>query len=139
MFLHQPTRLPDGRVLVTGGSCHGKSVATSEIYDPARRTFTRMNGLMSVRREDHTATLLADGRLLITGGEDNQAGPGKTDVVLRGADLLDLKSMLFTRPDDLGSARDDHRATLLTDGRVFIFGGQTTSGKVLDSGEFFVP
>jgi hypothetical protein len=148
------TLLDDGRVLLTGGtSDNGKSLASAEIYDPATQRCTRLESLMSVAREDHTATLLADGSVLLTGGEDNEAGPGRRDVVHRAADLFDPRTNTFatlrspdesgrstsSRLGDLTSERDDHRATLLNDGTVFIFGGQTTAETALDTGELFVP
>ena len=136
---HTATLLPNGEVLIIGGSRRGKSLATAEVYDPVQERFFRRESTMSIVREDHTATLLADGRVLVTGGEDNQAGPKKKDVVLRGADVFDPNLKRFTRLMDLNSARDDHRATLLKDGRVFIFGGLNERDEVLDSGEFFVP
>ncbi len=136
---HSATLLPNGEVLIIGGSCHGKSLATAEVYDPVQERFFRRESTMSIVREDHTATLLGDGRVLVTGGEDNQAGPKREDVVLRGADIFDPNLKRFTRLMNLNSARDDHRATLLKDGRVFIFGGLNEKDEVLDSGEFFVP
>lgn len=136
---HQATLLADGRVLITGGSLHGKSLATAEIYDPVSQRFSLLRSVMSAAREDLTATMLGDGRILLTGGEDNQAGPQRRDVVLRAADLFDPSTNTFMRLDELTSERDDHRATLLNDGRVFIFGGQTTSETVLDTGELFIP
>jgi len=136
---HQATLLGDGRVLISGGSTYGKSLATAEFYDPARNRFTPLTSTMSAAREDHTATLLADGRVLLTGGEDNQAGPDKTDIALRTIDIFDPWKNEFARLKDLGSERDDHRATLLRNGSVFIFGGQTTKEEVLKTGELFLP
>src|SRR5690242_10624813 len=51
---HTATLLPDGRVLVTGGSPY---ITTSEIYDPAQNEWTSV-GNMSMSRVGHTATLL---------------------------------------------------------------------------------
>ena len=136
---HRATGLADGRLFISGGTAHGRSVKTCEFYDPAEAKFVAIKGLMSAAREDHTATLLADGRVLLTGGEDNQAGPDKADVVLSSAELFDVKRDAFVKQDGLRTGRDDHRATRLKDGRVFIFGGQTDSGEVLNTGELFIP
>ena len=61
---HAATRLPDGRVLVTGGACYGgcaqtfvDSTASAEIYDPATGVWTE-TASMHGRRESHTSTLL---------------------------------------------------------------------------------
>lgn len=60
---HTATLLPDGRVLITGGT----TSLTAELYIPSERTFTS-TGTMTTARSGHTATLLVDGRILITGG-----------------------------------------------------------------------
>ena len=80
---HTATRLPDGRVLVTGGfnvalggqfcpdgDCLRLSATDSiEIYDPRQGTFSSPPGAaLSVPRALHTATLLPDGRVLVAGG-----------------------------------------------------------------------
>ena len=61
-------RLPDGRVLITGGQMPGGN-GTSDVflYLPASRSFAATTS-MSIGRHLHTATLLRDGTVLITGG-----------------------------------------------------------------------
>ena len=61
-------RLPDGRVLITGGQMPGGN-GTSDVflYLPALRSFAATTR-MSTGRHLHTATLLRDGTVLITGG-----------------------------------------------------------------------
>ena len=55
-FAHTATSLPDGRVLVAGGSGSNAS-ATAEIFDPETRRFTPTPGLIRPRG-GHTATSL---------------------------------------------------------------------------------
>jgi hypothetical protein len=81
---HTATLLPDGTVLITGGStfdCSGAfcffagSAASTEIYDPATGTF-HLSGNMNTGRESHTATLLNNGNVLVAGGLDYPGYPG---------------------------------------------------------------
>lgn len=68
------TILPDGRVLINGGSENDRSLAgvvayRPEIYDPARMTSTLMGAPEAVSRLYHSAsTLLRDGTVLSGGG-----------------------------------------------------------------------
>jgi hypothetical protein len=66
-YYHAATLLPDGRVLVSGGSNGSSPLASAEIYDPALGTWSP-TPFMSTARVGHTATLLQDGPVLVTGG-----------------------------------------------------------------------
>jgi hypothetical protein len=63
---HTATLLPDGSVLVAGGS-NGQYLTSAERYDPARSVW-RTAGTMAEARTYHTATLLPNGRVLVAGG-----------------------------------------------------------------------
>jgi hypothetical protein len=70
------TILPDGKVLVTGGSTSDAfgdprgAVYNAEMWDPATGSWSTL-AAMSVRRVYHsTAVLLPDGRVLTAGGQD---------------------------------------------------------------------
>ncbi len=70
------TLLPDGKVLVTGGtSGPGFNNATTpvfaaEMWDPASETWSTMASAQFHRRYHSTALLLPDGRVLTTGGNN---------------------------------------------------------------------
>ncbi len=73
------TVLPDGKILVTGGSGgsgfdnNNAPVETSEIWDPATGKFTKMASESTYRGYHSTALLLPDGRVVSAGG--NVGGP----------------------------------------------------------------
>ena len=70
---HAATLLPNGKVLIAGGLFDTSSdlgLASAELYDPQRQTFTAI-GNMTGSRSGHTATLLLDGSVLIAGGYTN--------------------------------------------------------------------
>jgi len=107
---HTATLLPDGKVLVTGG--YGNS---TELYDPANRTWTS-TGSLNQSRGDHTATLLPNGKVLVAGGIMSF-----TD--LPSAELYDPATGTWTQTGSLNVARRYHTATLLPNGKVLIAGG----------------
>ncbi|MFH2007580.1 MAG: kelch repeat-containing protein [bacterium] len=77
---HKATLLPNGEVLVTGGTNNGVYLDTALVYNPSADSW-RDVGSMSVLRSSHSATLLQDGRVLIVGGR-NAGGPIATSEIL---------------------------------------------------------
>jgi hypothetical protein len=134
-FGHTATLLPDGRVLIAGGSpTFGSRVAltNSEIYNPSTGTFTA-TGDATTPRQWHTATLLNNGKVLITGGlsgsSDAQSNIYPQDRIhLASAELYDPSIGIFTATGDMSTSRYYHTSTLLPNGRVLIEGGFDASG-----------
>jgi hypothetical protein len=127
------TLLSDGRVLTTGGHDGSGALASAELYDPKTGAFTA-TGSMTTPRQGHTAALLADGRVLIAGGTTN----GTLNGDLASAELYDPKTGTFSPTGSMSTARSNHTATLLSDGRVFIAGGDS-EGRLLASAELYDP
>jgi hypothetical protein len=134
------TVLADGRVLVTGGYDATRELDSAEIWDPAGNgglgSFTLLSARMAVTRYRHTATLLPSGKVLITGGRDASFASRST------AELFDPSANggaggFQTLAHAMTSARAEHVATALKDGRVLLTGG--SSGSVLASAETFDP
>src|SRR5438034_1166083 len=101
---HTATLLPNGKVLVAGGS-NGPALSSAELYDPASGTWTA-TGSLGTARERPTATLLPSGKVLVAGGDDI----GRTG--LSSAELYDPASGTWTATGSLGTVRFRHTATL---------------------------
>lgn len=126
---HVATQLKDSRVLITGGiQLRGNgfgATLNTEIYDPATSQFTA-GKTMTDGRWLHTATLLTDGRVLIVGGRNNNCTSNCPIFALDSAEIFDPATGNFTQTGFLNYSRYNHTATLLSDGRVLILGGETT-------------
>jgi hypothetical protein len=120
---HTASLLPDGRVLVAGGHRGRREnivvYASTEIYDPARRSFGAGPDL-GVARHKHDAVALADGRVLVFGGSDP-----RDRVRYTSAELYDPARNRFTPTASLRIPRYKVRDTALRlrDGRVLVAGG----------------
>lgn len=129
---HQATRLPSGKVLVTGG-CAGQcdvTLADVEVFDPATGRFESLPG-MAVARNSHAAVAMEDGVLVLGGWSDRE--------VTAGVELFDEASGRFTVIADMNQPRAVPRIVKLVDGRVLVTGGQTAAMAPLDSAEIFDP
>ncbi len=76
MFCVGTSNLPDGRVLVTGGSNSG----SVSLYDPALRTWSKA-AEMNIHRAYHANTVLQDGSVFVLGGSWNGGKGGKDGEV----------------------------------------------------------
>jgi hypothetical protein len=140
--------LSDGHVVVAGGlKTKGPfadpditPINTVEVFHPGSRDWTALAPLNEPRAR-FTLSRLADGRLLAAGGFNCGGSPackfgGAT--ALSSAEVYDPATNTWT-PVSMGTARGDHTATLLRDGRVLLAGGFNGSAGALGSVEVFTP
>jgi hypothetical protein len=111
--------LTNGKVLIAGGSNTVGSntvvLASAELYDPAKGTFTATTLGMVSPRTFHTATLLSNGNVLVTGGGS---------LSLPNAEVYNVVADSFTATTGpMMTARDSHFAVRLTNGTVLVAGG----------------
>ena len=123
----QAVRLKDGRVLVM-------DFGDAELYDPTTGTFT-VTGPESPARWWPSLTLLPDGSVLVAGG--GVGADGK--AMYRSADLYNPKTGKFTPTGSMGTARESHTGTLLSNGDVLIAGGDNNTTGTLASAELYDP
>ena len=163
-FQHTATLLPDGRVLVTGGSQYyfptaenypagqrpqnvhislppdRRALASAEVYQPTTGTWTATDAMRTARC-GHTATLLSNGLILVAGGWSFPRPDGNPGVeAVASAELYDPTTGRWTPTGEMRAGRGEHTATRLLSGKVLVTGGHSTSGSApLASAEIYDP
>jgi len=131
---HDAVLLPDGRVLISGGSDETddrNAYASTEMYDPTTGAFAVGPDMPSVRYK-HIGTSLAmsDGRILLAGGAEEAVMYDPTRDTFRVV------------PGRMGTAslsRLFSTATRLNDGRALITGGYGIGQDMTDGTWMYVP
>jgi hypothetical protein len=133
-FSHTATILNDGTVLIAGGYGASNALQTAEIYNPNSGTFST-TGNLTVTRGEHTATMLANGKVLLAGGTRLSSG---SFVYLNSAETYDSSTRLFSATAGaMVSARVNHSATKLNNGKVLIAGGICSSACLLNTAQLY--
>jgi hypothetical protein len=136
---HTATLLPNGTVLVTGGSDNNNVLAGCEIYTPDANppygNWRDSGTPMQTPRKWHTATRLNNGDVLVVGGLNNSYND------LGSAEIYRVNAGAGENPwsptnGGLNTPRDSHTATLLPNGDVLIAGGYGQTGP-LSSAEIY--
>ena len=120
---HAATLLPDGNVLITGGTTGGKNdgaqagfqIDTTELYDTVAGTWKTLPYKLITARTFHTAALMPGGAVLLFGGLD---GSGSASRQVEGYFEGNWRAL-----DPMLSDRYQHASALLDDGSVLLVGG----------------
>jgi N-acetylneuraminic acid mutarotase len=83
-------------------------------------------------RHSHTETVLPSGKVLVVGGRSSS-------TYLNTAQLYDPALGTWSSAGTMTDAREDHTATLLSNGTVAIVGGYNSSSGTLDTVEIYDP
>ncbi len=146
------TRLPDGRVLITGGFDQGHLVGlgsvprvpvkAAEIFDPKTDMFTASSPMLFARYA-HSSVLLQNGTVLIAGGSclaENFVSIAQGGAC--GPEVFDPDKGTFSIADASGGAHNEEDAVMLANGEVLLFCAGTstelynsTSGKFTRTGD----
>jgi WD40 repeat protein len=133
------TLLADGRVLIAGGYGVSSASKLAELFDPATGKFTR-TGSLHTARGDAQAALLPDSRVLVIGGDQATNTPSEVD--LDSAEIYDPATGKFSEAGKMETPRTDFSATLLTNGKVLVAGGEDINAAgpaFFDSAELYDP
>ena len=122
--------MPDGRVLVTGGSNENGALSSGEILSLGGSPVEVAP--MSASRTGHLCVALAGGAVLVAGGKDSFGG------ALGSAEVFDPATGSWALAGGMTAGRAGATASLLNDGRVLIAGGESGS-RALPSLEIFDP
>ena len=127
------TLMQDGNVLLAGGYYFLRTTNRDtawkecELYNYLKKEWTVVKDL-NIGRYDHTATLLKDGKILVTGGTLHQNGV----QLINSCEIYDPKTNEWTFAEPMNYPRARHSATLLSDGKVLVIGGQQKISELYD-------
>jgi hypothetical protein len=130
---HIAILLPGGKVLVVGGGNENDTLSyplsSAEVYDPATGTWAPSRDMLEATSVQ-SATLLANGRVLVVGGTYEPPTPESVsphEGIAPTAELYDPTADTWTMTGNLGKIGFNYTATLLSDGRVLVAGGQSVA------------
>lgn len=140
---HSATLLPDGRVLIAGGTTgaeknHGVIQASAEIFDPALGTFTPTITPMLTPRLGHRALGLPGGPVLLLGGV-GYTTEGVAFGIASAEIAAGLPPTFLGTPTSMSTPRGYPALVGLADGRLLVAGGLGIQGTWILQAELFDP
>jgi len=126
---HAAALLPDGRVLISGGDGNDPAAPPlgTEMFDPASGQFSSAGDLQAPR-DSHSAVRLTDGRVLVIGGEVPPELAGRVGVGVSATEIFDPATARWSAGPALGPAFYVATVTMLSNGKVLVFGGEDAGG-----------
>jgi hypothetical protein len=127
------TLMPDGTVLVTGGSTDmGFATVSAEIFSPATNLWKPTTLPMARPRYGHSATLLPGGKVFLAGGystptQISGAGIYPNPELLATSEIFDVRENTGMDVGHSTIPRFEHSATLLPNGTVLVVGSAYAS------------
>jgi hypothetical protein len=119
---HTATRLPNGKVLIVGGSNDGGTpFASAEIYDPATDTFSA-TGSLGTARSVHSAQLLPNGNVLVAGGYNSSFD------IIATTEIYNFAAGTWSAGPSMSVERRDFGIVKLSNGKIMLIGGLSNSG-----------
>lgn len=130
---HAASVLLNGKVLVTGGNSASRFGANTqqdlpEIYDPVSDAWTAASAMLNAdaggngKRQNQTQNSLSNGKVLVAGGSWNDGTASNRTHLF---DAFSSTWNPYSPASRMAEYRTNHQAITLSDGRVFIIGGQT--------------
>jgi hypothetical protein len=124
-YRHTATLLPNGQVLIAGGSSSTANTLSSvELYTPSTGQFTAAPAMYQARAY-HTASLLNNGKVLFVGGSNSYDPPAPRESAWT-SELYDWAEGESTDLGFLFRWRFRHTATVLPNGYVVVVGSCQT-------------
>ncbi|QES10364.1 Kelch-like protein 17 [Streptomyces venezuelae] len=129
---HSATLLPDGSVLVAGGTGRRsadseRTLYSAELFDPALPGWSKAAD-MTDARSFHPAAALPDGRVLVAGGWVATRRDWRAGTALAYGECYDPATDTWTPTGILTGPRAGHTLTALADGSVLATGGSDGEG-----------
>ncbi|RKH34975.1 hypothetical protein D7Y13_04230 [Corallococcus praedator] len=118
---HLAERLPNGRVLLAGGSR-----TTSELFDPVLLQFTTTGAMLVNNRHFAASTVLADGTVLAAGGHDGVA------TTFGSVERYQPGTGTWSQAPALAQKRHQAKMVQLASGEVLVVGGSYRIGAYSD-------
>lgn len=140
---HTATLLTSGDVLIAGGVDNtGTVLNTTDIFGASRDNVLFAGNTLGTARSSHTATLLPNGCVLAAGGSTTAGATPTASAEVYDPSTSNWGPVTGGPQLNLITARFNHTATLLNNGKVLICGGQDAAGAPIASGlscEFYTP